>query len=265
MIIKKEINGVPFYAPFSEESFCAAAITTREGGVSRDHLASLNLGTRCGDSEENVRENLRRVAEAVGFDPERTVLTNQKHTNFVRRVTGEDAGVGILSPRFAEGVDALVTNEIGLPLLAYFADCVPVLFCDTETHAVGVCHSGWRGTVQKISAEVVRKMQKEFGTKPENLHAVIGPHIGKCCFEVDEPVHLEFLAAFPKEGGFSVPRGEKYHIDLTAAILKTLEKEGVQNIEIMENCTVCESETFFSHRKTGGRRGCFGAVIVRKE
>ncbi len=265
MIIKKEKNGVPFYAPFSKVSFCAAAITTREGGVSKGHLASLNLGTRCGDSEENVRENLRRVAEAVGFDPEKTVLTNQKHTKNVRRVYKEDAGVGILSPRFPEGVDAIITDEMDLPLLAYFADCVPVLFCDRETHAVGVCHSGWRGTVQKIAGAVVREMQKEFGTKPENLYAVIGPHIGKCCFEVDEPVHLAFLAAFPKEGGFSAQRGEKYHIDLTGAIVKTLEDAGVSHIEAMENCTVCESETFFSHRKTGGRRGCFGAVIVRKE
>ncbi len=265
MIIKKEKNGVPFYAPFSEFSFCAAAITTRAGGVSREHLASLNLGTRCGDSEENVRENLKRVAEAVGFSPEKTVLTNQKHTETVRRVYEKDGGTGIRSPRFSEGVDALITDEIGLPLLAYFADCVPVLFCDTGTHAVGVCHSGWRGTVAKIAGNVVQKMREEFGTKPENVCAVIGPHIGKCCFEVDEPVYREFLAAFPSDGGFSARRGEKYHIDLAAAIYKTLQNAGVGQIESMENCTACESETFFSHRKTGGRRGCFGAVIVRKE
>ena len=147
---------------------------------------------------ENVTENLRRLGKALGFSYEKIVLTNQCHTKEVRRVYKEDAGVGITRPRFLEGVDALITNEENLPLLAYFADCVPVLFCDEKNRAVGVCHSGWRGTVGKIAGEVVLSMEKEFCTRAQDVCAVIGPHIGACCFEADAPVYEEFLKVFPK-------------------------------------------------------------------
>lgn len=261
MFIEKNVGGIPVFAPFSELSFCRAAITTRKGGVSEGHLASLNLGTGCGDAPENVRENIRRLSAALGFPPENIVRTNQEHTDKVLRATMEDAGRGSLFPRFPGGVDGLITNEKNLPLLAYFADCVPILFCDPVQKAVGVCHSGWRGTVAKIAEKTVLKMQKEFGTNPRDLSAAIGPHIGACCFLVDEPVYLEFCAAFPAADAFCEKRGEKYAIDLSAAVRETLRAAGVENITDISVCTFCESETFFSHRKTGGKRGCFGAVI----
>ncbi len=265
MFIKKECSGVPYYAPFTHLPFCTAGITTRVGGVSKAHLSSLNLGMRCGDTEENLTENLRRVGSAFGFSYEKIVTTHQEHTNIVRRVYEEDAGAGSVHPRFPEGVDGLVTNVPGLPLLAYFADCVPVLFCDPEKKAVAVCHSGWRGTVQKIAKETVEKMTAEFGSRPENIHAAIGPHIGECCFEVDAPVYEAFYAAFPENDGFARKNGEKYHIHLSAAVEETLREAGVEKISNMKTCTACNADTFFSHRKTQGKRGCFAAVICIKE
>ena len=254
----------PYIEVFGEHPFCVAGITTRAGGVSEGYLSAMNVGTHCGDSPEALEENYRRLSAWMEIPYENMVSTNQKHTDVVRRVEMEDAGVGITRPRFSEGVDAIITNAPHLPLIAYFADCVPVLFCDPIQKAVGVCHSGWRGTAQKIAEKTVLAMKQEFGSAPQDIRAVIGPHIGKCCFEVDAPVAEEFLKAFPKEGGFYTQKGEKYHIDLTAAVAHALSSAGVEHIEKMDICTACNSETFFSHRKTGGKRGCFGAVISIK-
>ncbi len=263
MFLKKE-NGIPYYAAFADIPFCTAGITTRAGGVSEGYLSALNLGTRCGDTAEALEENYRRLGQALEIDPEKIVSTNQEHGAVVRRVFREDAGVGIVRPRFLEGIDGLVTNEPDLPLLAYFADCVPVLFCDPVQKAVGVCHSGWRGTVQKIAKATVEKMKEEFSSSEGDIHALIGPHIGACCFAVDAPVYEEFLEAFPAENGFAEKKGEKYYIDLSAAVESTLKEAGVGVTEDMQMCTACESEIFFSHRKTGGKRGCFAAVIAIK-
>lgn len=262
MFVKKEMAGVPVFAPFSQLPFCSAGITTREGGVSEGHFASLNLGLRTNDTKENLEENVRRVCAAFGTVPSMVVSTRQEHTDTVRRADRVDAGTGFTRPRFPEGVDGLVTNEPGLPLLAYFADCVPILFCDPEKKAVGVCHSGWRGTVQKIAAQTVKAMEAEFGCRPEHIHAAVGPHIGACCFEVDRPVYEEFAKAFPENGGFARPVGEKYYIDLSAAVEYTLKETGIREITNMHTCTACHADTFFSHRKTGGKRGCFAAVIM---
>ncbi len=261
MFIKKENKGIPFFAPFTAFPFCTAGITTRAGGVSEGYFSSLNLGLRTPDTKENLEENVRRVCAAFGTAPEKVISTRQEHTAIVKKVSASDAGTGITRPRFPEGVDGLVTNEPGLLLMAYFADCVPILLCDPEKKAVGCVHSGWRGTVGKIAAEAVRMMEQEFGSRPEDIYAAVGPHIGKCCFEVDAPVFAEFIKAFPEKGGFAEKKGEKYHIDLSGAVEYTLQCAGVMQISNLQTCTSCNAETFFSHRKTGGKRGCFVAVI----
>lgn len=265
MFIEKTESGIPFFEPFCDVPFCRAAVLTRAGGVSEGHLSTLNVGIQCGDTAEHIEENMRRIGKAIGFSPMRMVFTNQTHSAAVRHVTAEDAGTGFSRPRFLEDADALITSEPNLPLFAYFADCVPVLFCDSVQKAVGICHSGWRGTVQEIAGRVVSEMQKTFGTNPKDIRAAIGPHIGSCCFAVDAPVYEAFYAAFPKDGGFAEKRGEKYHISLASAVRHTLEKAGVLEISDIGLCTACHSERFFSHRKTGGKRGLFGAVIFRTE
>lgn len=266
MFQKTVKNGVPLYEIFCDVPFVAAAVTTREGGVSKGEFATLNFRQNCIDTEENKKENVRRICAAFGTSPEKIVTTTQEHTAVIRKVGKEDGGTGFVRPRFSEGVDGLITNEKDVTLFTFFADCVPVLLCDTAKKAVAAVHSGWRGTVAKISAEAVRKMQAEFGSDPSDIRAVIGPHIGECCFAVDRPVFDEFLAAFPSDNGFlKEEKGGKYYIDLSGAITETLRAEGVEQVEDMEMCTVCRAEEFFSHRKTGGKRGCFAALIRIRE
>ncbi len=262
MFQKKVKNGVPLYEVFCEFPSVSACITTREGGVSEGEFATLNFRMHCADTEENKKENVRRICMAFGTEPEKIVTTTQEHTTEVKRVGKADGGIGFVRPRFQEGVDGLVTNDEGVTLFTFFADCVPVLLFDPVKKAAGAVHSGWRGTVGKISAVAVHKMAVEFGSDPRDIHAVIGPHIGPCCFQVDRPVFDEFLSAFPSLGGcLREEKDGKYYIDLSRAITKTLRAAGVEHIENMEMCTVCRSDEFFSHRKTGGKRGCFAALI----
>lgn len=257
----QEKNGVPFFTPFTEKGV-RSAVSTRQGGVSGAHLSSLNLGVTVGDRAENVQENQRRFAKAVGFSAENTVATRQEHTDVVLAVGESHRGTGFIKPRFSFGVDGLVTNTPNLPLFAYSADCPMVLFYDKVARAVGICHSGWRGTVKKIAAKTVEAMEEAFGACGADMEAAICPFIGPCCFLVDAPVYAEFCTAFGEQSAFFAGKaGEKYKIDLGAAIEETLKAAGVRKIYNASLCTACHTDIFYSHRKSGGKRGLFGGVI----
>lgn len=162
--------------------------------------------------------------------------------------------------------DALVTNTPGVALLVFTADCTPLLFFDPVTGAVGAAHAGWRGTAQAIGAKVVRAMAENFGTKPENIRAAIGPNIGMCHFETDHDVPDAMRAAFgPEVDAYIEKRGEKYHLDLKQINAMVLRRCGVEHIDLSRDCTVCSCDRFWSHRATGGERGSQGAVIVCQE
>ena len=165
----------------------AHCFSTRFGGVSEGALASLNLGTHRGDRPENVLENYARLGRAAGFAPEETVFTKQVHSALVERVGRADCGRG-LQRETEHGVDGLVTNEPGVALTIFSADCTPVLLFDPIARAIGAAHAGWRGTAAGIAARAVEAMQREFGCRPENIRAAIGPCIGPCCFETDDDV-----------------------------------------------------------------------------
>ena len=238
--------------------------TTRLGGVSTGSQASLNLAFGRGDSMENVEKNLRILANALGFDPEKYILTRQTHSDIVRFVTDKDCN-GFCHRDYPE-CDALVTNTPGAVLLVFTADCTPILLHDPVTGAVGAAHAGWRGTVQSIAAKAVEAMVKTFGCDPKNIRAAIGPNIGMCHFETDADVPEAVLAAFGEEAtGFIEKRGEKYHIDLKAVNALVLRRAGVTHIDISNDCTMCRPDRFWSHRYTRGDRGSQGAVIVCRE
>ena len=185
----------------------AHCFSTRFGGVSEGALASLNLGTHRGDRPENVLENYARLGRAVGFAPEETVFTKQVHSALVERVGRADCGRGL--QREAEhGVDGLVTNEPGVALTIFSADCTPVLLFDPIARAIGAAHAGWRGTAAGIAARAVEAMQREFGCRPENIRAAIGPCIGPCCFETDADVPDAMRAALGSEAGHPARRGK---------------------------------------------------------
>ena len=239
--------------------------STRHGGVSGGVLSSLNLGTHRGDSPENVRENYEILGKAVGFLPEQTVFTRQQHTAIVAPATRADCGTGLLRER-EDVCDALVTNEPGVALVCFAADCTPVLLYDPVARAVGAAHSGWRGTAQGIAARTVEEMQRLYGCKPENIRAAIGPSIGQCCFETDSDVPEAMRTALGAEADACIQRrSEKFHVDNKALNRIWLARAGVRTIDISPDCTKCQPERFWSHRATGGNRGSLAAIIMLRK
>ena len=137
-------------------------------------------------------KTLKRLSKAVGIDIENMVFSNQVHDNKIKVVGREDRGKGIVRESDIIGIDGLITNEKEVALVTFYADCVPVFLYDSVKNVIGLVHSGWRGTVKEISKVAVRKMNEFFHCNSENIEVVIGPSIGKCCFEVHENVFLEF-------------------------------------------------------------------------
>ena len=162
--------------------------------------------------------------------------------------------------------NALVTNTPGVALLVFTADCTPLLLHDPVTGAVGAAHAGWRGTAQNIAGKVVEAMVREFGCKPKNIRAAIGPNIGQCHFETGDDVPQALLETFgPEAETYIEKRGEKYFPDLKAINALALRRAGVGQIEISDACTYCQPDRFWSHRVTKGDRGSQGALIVCRE
>ena len=242
--------------------------STRKGGVSKEHLSSLNFGFSLGDDRENVIENFRIMGTALGGQAEDFVLTKQTHGVNVRRVGRDDRGKGIFRERDYTDVDALMTNEEGVILTAFSADCVPILFYDKGQRVIASCHSGWRGTHGRILAEVIKAMEEEFSSRPEEIFIAIGPSICKSCYEVSSDVGEAFLEAFPistKIKYCPVERvsKEKFHIDLWE-LNRIIALECFippDNISISGYCTMENPELFFSHRYSQGKRGVQGAFI----
>lgn len=236
--------------------------STRYGGVSQGHLASLNLGTHRGDDPNNVRENYRILGEAVGFDPKNTVFTKQIHSDIIERVGTAHCGRGLLREA-TEGCDGLITNEQGVVLTVFSADCTPILFYDPVARAIGAAHAGWRGTASGIAAKVVEKMAKEFGSELKNIRTAIGPCISQCCFETHEDVPKAMIEVLGEEAkSYILSKDEKYLVDLKGLNALWLRRAGVEQIHIAAECTACEPNRFWSHRCVGDQRGSLAAMIT---
>lgn len=239
--------------------------TTRYGGVSEGIWESMNIGPSRGDDLSNVVENYRILGDALGFVPEDVVIARQTHSDIVRRVGREHRGAGLFGEKLPE-CDALITNEPHVVLMVSTADCTPILFHDPVTGAVGAAHAGWRGTASAIGAKTVEAMCREFGCRPENIRAAIGPNIGPCCFETDADVPQAMVAAFGEEVRQHIrSAGNKYYVNLKEINALSLRRAGVRHIDISCDCTKCQPVRFWSHRITGLQRGSQGALIQFKE
>ena len=240
--------------------------STRLGGVSEGVLGSMNLSFTRGDDPERVQENYRRIADAIGFSVKDIVTSDQTHTTNVRVVTQEDRGKGITKPRDYTDVDGMITNVPGLVLATFYADCVPLYFVDPVQHAIGLSHSGWRGTVGKIGEVTVEKMREVYGTKPEDVIAAIGPSICQECYEVSEDVIEKFKEAFDRiywEKLFYKKENGKYQLNLWQANYDILKETGIreENILMPGICTCCNPHFLFSHRASHGKRGNLAAFL----
>lgn len=264
----KENKGVTWlsYQAFEQFPDIVHAFSTRLGGVSQGIYSSMNLSFTRGDEDAAVHENYRRLAEAVGFSAEDIVTSDQTHTANVRLVTEEDRGNGITKPRPYTDVDGMITNVPGLVLATFYADCVPLYFIDSVHRAIGLSHSGWRGTVAKIGEVTVRRMQEEFGSDPSEIYGAVGPSICQDCYEVSEDVIEQFRAAFPQDKWDALFYGKpdgKYQLDLWEANHQIMLGAGLkeEHISMPNLCTCCNPEFLFSHRASHGRRGNLGAFL----
>lgn len=260
-------NGVPYisYRILDDIPWLKNAVSTRLGGVSKDYLASMNLGFNRGDLDENVIRNHEIFANVIGVNPKNIVTGNQTHTTNVKVVTKDDCGKGIYRDRNYTDIDGLITNEKGIALATYYADCVPLLIVDTKNKAIGLSHSGWRGTVGKIGKVTIEKMGELYGTKPEDIVACIGPSICQKCYEISEEVAVQFKEAFPdniKE--ILIDKGNgKYQLDLWECNRINFKEAGVlpENIKVTDICTCHNTDVLFSHRGHNGKRGNLGAFL----
>ena len=243
--------------------------TTRLGGVSRGVCSSMNLSFARGDDPKSVFENYERIGKAVGFSTDSVVCSTQIHETTVRKVGREDCGKGLSRPQDPGGADGLITNEPGVTLATFYADCVPLYLVDPVKKAVGLSHSGWRGTVGMIGKITVEAMTREYGCRPEDMIAAIGPSICQECYEVSEDVIEEFRKCYPEESWpdlfYSRDNG-KFQLNLWEACRKNFLLAGVKNENIImpELCTCCNPEFLFSHRASHGRRGNLAAFLAIK-
>ena len=239
------------------------AFTTKYGGVSTGHCESLNLGFSRGDEEASVRENYRRLAEALGVDEKRFTLTRQIHETEVSVVGEEQVGMGLHRP-MAWRSDAIVTALPDTPLCGFYADCVVTLLYDPATHTAGVAHAGWRGMAGGILPKTVEVMVARLGARRESLIAVLGPSIRQECFETDAdvPEAMERLLGVAVRP-YIREKGAKFHVDLQGIGVKLLRDAGLAPENVIDSglCTMCHSDEFWSHRATRGVRGVQGGVI----
>jgi len=242
-----------------------AAFTARTGGVSTGPYESLNLGLHVGDRESLVLANRETVAHDLGFALEQMVCCEQVHGSRVAVVKAEDAGRGAKVYRESlPGFDAMVTDCPGIFLTEFYADCIPLYFFDPVRRAVGLAHSGWKGTIGGVAQATVATMQDAFGCRLENISAFIGPGIGPECFAVDQDrlglVERAFTFSreiiYPNEGN-----GHVWDLPLTNRMI--LRQRGLkpENISGCNICTACHQDQFFSYRGARGITGRMAAVI----
>jgi polyphenol oxidase len=271
-----------------------SGFSTRKGGLSRaycddDAEGELNLGFTAADQREAVLGNRRLLAEAATGSPETPLVTvRQFHSNLLVRATPADTTRQ--HPRRADG---LMTNDPGLLLTVMVADCIPVLVTDRKRRVVAAFHAGWRGTVKRIVETGIGRMRVEFGSRPRDLVAAIGPGIGPCCYAVGEEVISEFDSQFiysrelfhevystdPVRNKYPMlfltqrapghsDIGPQTHLDLVEANRRQLLDAGLRAkaIQIVGGCTSCQPEWFYSHRASQGHAGRLMAVIgIRDE
>ncbi len=272
----RDHNGLKYlvFPKIEQLEFVDHLFSTRIGGVSKGYFSECNLSYTRGDDKEAVDENYRLVADALGHGKtlDDFVCSFQTHTTNVKVVTEADRGKGPKIQRDYTDIDGLVTNVPGIILGTFHADCPPVFFIDPEKRAIGLSHSGWKGTKGRISAKTIEKMQENYGTNSSDLICAIGPSICGPCYEIGEDVAKEFKAEFTedelKEYELLVPYPNgKYRLYLWNIIKLTLMQSGVkeENILVTDICTKCNPDLLFSHRVHGENRGNLCAFLSIKD
>ncbi|GGF77725.1 laccase domain protein [Paenibacillus albidus] len=256
-----------------------AGFTSRQGGQSREPFHSLNCAFHVGDESGDVIANRRALAKSLGFTLADWTCGEQTHGAEIAVVRQTDRGRGSLDREAAfQATDGMVTDVPGVLLTSFYADCVPLYFYDPAHQAVGLAHAGWKGTVAEIAAVTVNTMREAYGTRPQDLLAAIGPSIGDCCYEVDEPV-MKHIRRLEQDLEPFLPAGQKgplYHssvkdgksmLNLKEMNRRIMIKAGIlpTHIECTTWCTSCNTDLFFSYRQENGKTGRMTSWIGIKE
>jgi YfiH family protein len=255
-----DANGLASYRfeNLSGHEGLAHAVFGRLGGVSSAPFATLNVGGSVGDTDAAVADNHQRIYAYLGLDSSQVAMAQQVHGNQVAVVGVEDGG------RVRAYTDGLVTATPGVGLILRFADCQPIILYDPVRHALGLVHAGWRGVALGIALRAVEAMEEAFGCCPSDLVAGLGPAIGPCCYEVGHSVAAAMGYALPNWTLAMESKGDRWHLDLSAANTQHLSAAGVEKIERSSLCTACHSDEFYSHRASGGKTGRFAVVAYLK-
>lgn len=263
---EREKNGVPYltYPLFEKTGLVNHGFSTRLGGVSAGCWSTMNISQMRGDDPLHVERNKKLIAQAIGVEPDDFTYTRQTHTTNVAVVKKEDRG------RYFEETDGMVTNVPGICLVTFFADCVPLYFVDPVKKAIGLSHSGWRGTVGKIGKVTVERMEKEYGSRPENILAAVGPSICQDCYEVSSDVIDRFKDVFDRELWgklFYEKKDGKYQLNLWEANRQIFLEAGIkkEHMAVTNLCTHCNPKLLFSHRAAGNKRGNLSAFLALKK
>ena len=271
MFYEKKYNRLSIYhAPkLDQQSELVHGFSSKHGGYSKAPFSGLNLGLATGDDISLVQENRRAFTQALGIDPAQVVCGKQVHGTNIVRVTAQDGGKGFCEEATAfQNTDGLITDQRGIALMTFYADCVPVLFYDAYQHVIGVCHCGWRGTVNRMAAKTATAMMDAYGCRAEHLYVAIGPSISQAQYEVDRTVLEQFEKAFSFSSSIILSTDENHgKIDLWKANQLQLEEIGLlpEHIEVSGLCTYQNVDTFYSHRAEQGKAGRNGAIIMMKK
>ncbi|KJS19288.1 MAG: hypothetical protein VR72_19385 [Clostridiaceae bacterium BRH_c20a] len=240
--------------------------STRIGGISGEPFNTLNMGFLTDDDWETVKENRRLFAQSLGIPLENIVAANQVHGDKIFKAGTSDRGRGAIEQNTAvKETDALITNEPGVALIAFYADCVPIMFLDPVLKAIAIAHAGWKGTVLNITRKTVEKMGEAYGCQPQNILVAICPSIGPCHYEVDTPVISQFQNNFNKwEKILKLKPGGKAQLNLWEANRLQLLDSGIldRHITVSEICTYCHPEILYSYRYENGKTGRLAGIIM---
>jgi len=254
---KKDVHYI--YYPILWEKGVIAATSLRLNGTSPAPYKSLNLALHTNDSYLNIIINRKKFFSVLKLNYKNIVTLKQIHSNIVVNIEKTDKGKGALN--YEESVaeaDGMVTSEKNIPLVIFTADCIPIFFFETKNKIIGIAHAGWKGSLNNIVSEIIKKIVEKNG-KPENIIAILGPGIKKCCYEIKN----DLLSLFDEK--YITNSNNKFYLDLYKLNIDNLINSGVlqQNIYETDFCTSCNVNLCFSYRKEG-ETGRMASVICMK-
>lgn len=258
---------VQIFDQFKAYDNCVHGFTYKEGGVSVLPFGSQHMGVLSFHYQEEAWENVKHLIQSLALSPAAVVMTEQIHQDhLVNFKLGDSEGAlkDGYSLHVLHNSDGVFTKEKNVLLMTFYADCTPVYFLDAKINAIGMVHSGWKGTKLNIACKGLQFMQSQFGSELSDLKIVIGPSAGACCYEVDQFVFDQF---FEYPTYFKATTEGHYLMDTKGIIAKELMAYGIleDQIEISPDCTICQSAQYFSHRRDQGITGRMAAFMLLKE